>query len=91
VKWLHVIRVRAATACGTEMLQAVESLTDEARRQHGVEQVSVYAHGQIPGDLAVHLLWQSNEPAVSSPVGKLIADRLRDFGLVDYSTWKQVA
>jgi hypothetical protein len=72
------------------MLQAVESLTDEARRQLGVKQVSVYAHGQIPGDLAVHLLRQSNDPALSLPVGKLIADRLRDFGLVD-SIWKQVA
>lgn len=70
------------------ILEALEPILDDAKREAGVVGCRVYVHDQIQGDLAVHVLWQGerSDPAV---VGRVITECLQSFGLLDHATWKQ--
>ncbi len=70
----------------------LEALLAGVRTEANPPKITVYVHRQIPGDLAVHLLWRSeDEQEAPSLVGRLVADRLRRFGLVDHAAWDEVA
>lgn len=90
--WLEIIRLRSTRDCGADVLNAIEPLQDAPRTERALVDIKVYAHGQLGGDWAVHLLWQAgSEQPAPTPLGSTVAHRLRAHGMVDHSFWRKVS
>jgi hypothetical protein len=86
MKWLEVIKLRSAEespALLEELLQSIPQI-----KQSGLVATKTYRHADLETDLTVHLHWESEFPEKNgSAPGLRLAQALKEFGLIDHSTW----
>jgi hypothetical protein len=86
MKWLEIIVVR--TPGRPE--QPIHELKKVAAslKAPGLIEAVLYNHASIPGDLALALRWDTEEPkAWGSDLGLGMMGELKHLGLVDHSVW----
>jgi hypothetical protein len=50
--------------------------------------IRTYHHATLETDLSIHLIWDSDKTSqVGSKLGLMLAEVLKEFGMVDYAVW----
>ena len=88
MSWLELVRLRSPEAEANETRAALQLLLDQFQGSPGLLEIALYSDVVLAGDFAMHLVWTANLPAGRTPVGGLIAEQLRGFGLVDHRAWR---
>lgn len=90
MKWIEQIRVRSSPSALRAAMPAVQqhlrSLADSAPQA----ETFFLQHALYDGDLAVVVVWQSEDPPSKSREGLLVAEHLRQLGSVDHTVWQPV-
>jgi hypothetical protein len=86
MKWVEIIKLRSAGKA-PEPLKAF--LSTIARNGHsGLTEMRIYRHAVWESDWSLHLHWESEEPKKDgSALGIRVSQALKEFGLIDHSTW----
>ena len=86
MKWLEMIIIRTAgtqAPPGYQLGQITGSLSAP-----GLKEAVLYNHAFIPGDIALALHWDTEEPSArGSDLALGLMQELKRQGLVDYSVW----
>ena len=54
----------------------------------GLDEAKIYTHSAIPGDISVHIMWNTAKGLFKeSEAGLMIADALRKYGILDHTVW----
>ncbi len=87
MKWLEVIKIRAARTDEGLLEEVVQELA-RAGRNRGLLEMKTYRHALLDSDISVHLHWRSAQVEENGSIpGLQLARALKDFGLVDHSIW----
>jgi hypothetical protein len=90
VKWLEVIKLRAAGKNPGSLEELLRSMSQI--KQRGLVEMQTYRHAALENDLSVHLLWESEHPEKNGSIpGLRLADAFKEFGLIDHSIWIEKA
>lgn len=88
MRWLELIRVRAAEGNARAMARAVQDRFPELEEHPGRVDVRLYTRFWSSSDVAIHLFWEGPEPPPGkSQVGKRLAQSLKFYGAVSHSMW----
>lgn len=88
MKWLEIIELRIA-GNNRELLEPqLNKLIDEVERETNRQAIKAYSRVMRDTDFSIHLFHDSKIVANSgSRLGLCLASALKEFGLVDHSTW----
>lgn len=89
MRWLEIIRLRTAAVRRDELRAELTELAASVPAGGGLVSATVFGHAALAGDLAVHLLWETEELPRGSRAGCAIAAHLRELGMVDHALWKE--
>ena len=86
MKWVEIIKLRSAGKA-PESLKAFLSMI--ARNGHsGLTEMRIYRHAAWETDWSLHLHWETEQPEKNgSALGLRLSQALKEFGLIDHSTW----
>lgn len=88
MKWVEMIKVRAA---GNKEIDADDTLPDIISKigsPPGLTDIKYFAHGNVPGDRMIILIWGTPRPPIlGSELSHVLIQELKRFGPVDYSVW----
>lgn len=88
MKWVEIIKLRCAGKA-PEPLQAFLTVI-AGNAQPGLTEMRIYRHAAWETDWSLHLHWESGElEQDGSELGLRLSQALKDFGLVDHSTWTE--
>lgn len=86
MKWIEIIILRAAGSAEQPLdylRQIIRSLMEP-----GLMKVDLLKHAAIPGDIALALRWQKENPPIwGSELAQQIIQGIWKFGLIDHSIW----
>ena len=86
--WIETVGLRTA---GRDKEGAIKSLKQQLRNADHSERrvkIQIYHHATLETDLTIHLLWDSNKTSQrGSKLGLMLAEGLREFGMVDHAVW----
>jgi len=86
MKWIEIIKLRSAGR-DPESLKAYLSAMAKSD-QRGLTEIRIYRHAAWETDWSLHLHWESEEPEKDgSALGLRLSQTLKEFGLIDHSTW----
>ncbi len=86
MRWLEIIKLRSVEKDSGLLKELL--LSFDKNTQQGLVEMKTYDHAALATDLSVHLHWQSERPGRDgSAFGILIAQGLKEFGLIDHSIW----
>jgi hypothetical protein len=86
MKYLEIIKLRSArknSGLLEELLRSIDKFG-----QRGLVEMKTFHHAALETDLSAHLLWDLKQPERNgSELGLLLAQALKEVGLVDHSLW----
>ena len=83
MKKLEIIHLRLA---GNPPAALVEQIHASIATEGCPIEVRIYRHATVPTDLAIHLL-SSKGGTCASDLGLLLAEALREHGMVEHTVW----
>ncbi|OPY66329.1 MAG: hypothetical protein A4E57_02864 [Syntrophorhabdaceae bacterium PtaU1.Bin034] len=87
MKSLEIISVRTPVSLDPHVKEDLCAICREVKESHEAE-ADVYTSGDVPGDLAVILLWRGiSLKGEKSKLGQMLSTALKRFGLVDHVVW----
>jgi hypothetical protein len=91
MQWLELIQLRSADNNRKLIESKLQQLVDEVRRETNRKVISAYSRVWINTDFCLFIFHESKEPETEgSPLGLRLAYALKEFGLVDYSIWREM-
>lgn len=94
IQRVEIIRVRLSRIEETEKVKLIfKSLQVRAASEHDVPfKAGLYHNPQLPSDWAIHLIWLIKcFHFGTSPLGAKLINALKEYGLVNHSTWEKEA
>lgn len=88
VKWIELIRLLTAQKDVQALQDAIQTQLDTLRNMSGLERTLAMVHAAYGTDFAVVLVWHNQREPVKTREGLLLADCLRQFGMVDHAVWR---
>jgi len=88
--WLESIHLLTGPSGAADVARDLAATVTQIEKECVGCQVTVHTGQDYPADVLVCLHWQGTGPPEKSSAGLLLADHLRDLGLVDHSVWPQV-
>jgi hypothetical protein len=93
MKWMETIKVQAAIGREKSVEMALQDLAHAAANHpdcSGFLNATVYRHAVVPGYLAIHLFWDTEQAQIRGSVwGLNLIEILKAMGLVDHAVWIQ--
>ncbi len=89
MKWNEIIHILASEERIKRLLQTLPKeleATMEAEQENLVD-IQLMHNSVFKSNLAVVLIWQSNNTPSKSKLGFLLSDRLSSDGMIDHSIW----
>ena len=86
-KWIEMIRVRSSASQLQQALPGLEDQVGNVETRTPDIETFFLRHALYDGDLAVLLIWRSNDNPHLTREGLLIADRMKTIGCVDHAVW----
>jgi len=87
MKWLEIIKLRAADTSEDLRRELLRSIADTGEGRDSVR-ITAYRHAALESDLSLHLRWESDRPdEQGSTLGLQLVQSLKELGLVDHSLW----
>jgi heme-degrading monooxygenase HmoA len=88
MKWSEFIKVQVAGGQGQTAIPALVELTAELKQSSGLVEANVYDRAEDYGDVAILLLWDTDQPQQDGSMeGLQLKQVLKTFGLVNHSVW----
>ena len=88
MKWLEIIELRSVYSNREFLESQVETLINEVEKGTKIQAIKSYNRVLIDTDFSIHLFHDSKKVENGeSPLGLRIASALKEFGLVNHSTW----
>lgn len=89
MRWAEIIRLRLATGRQRFPIPQVKTMTQGLNcKVDGLEEVRIYRHALTPGDFAIQILWETDEPQpMGSMAGLSLCQDLTKFGLIAHFVW----
>ena len=88
MNWIEIVGLRAV---GRDKEGAIKSLKQQIRIANYNERtvkIGIYRHATLETDLSIHLIWDSDKTSrAGSKLGLMLAEVLREFGMVDHAVW----
>ncbi len=87
MRWLEIIKVRSLEP--EVVRNHFADLAKNLAGTQGLVSAEIYSGLIYPTDAAIHLFWEvEGHQRQGSEVALSIAEKMREFGLVDYSVWR---
>lgn len=90
MQWLEIIRVLASTDRIQTVLRTLASMIRDLQDRDGNQETTVLSHQGLESDLLVCIRWKRDGQPEKSREGHLLAEYLRQFGMVNHDIWGQV-
>ncbi len=93
MKYLEVIELRTSQENHSLLEQYLTGWMEQVKRDIKVQSIRIYKHADIETDFSIHLHYNlktidSNiREATPFPLGELLKNELKEFGLVNHSVW----
>jgi hypothetical protein len=92
MQWLELIQLRSADNNRKLLESKLQQLVDEVYRETNRKAVTAYSRVWIDTDFCLFIRHETKEPETEgSPLGLRLAAALKEFGLVDYSIWREMS
>lgn len=89
--WIEMIQLRAVNRNRNLLESILNKLINEVGQNNRKHIVMVYSSALIDTDYSIHIIHDSNKvEKLGSPLGVLIVNALREFGLVNHSVWYEI-
>lgn len=86
MKWVEVIKLRSAGKVPESLRAILSGLLENG--PSGLTEARLYRHALWEMDWSLHLHWESeHSEKEGSALGLRLAQTLKEFGLVDHSSW----
>ena len=90
MKWLEIIELRSVEKDKNTLAIQIEKMLREVERELKVGSVRSYRRVLIETDFSIHLFHETENMETSgSETGLRLVAVLRDFGLVNHTTWTE--
>ena len=89
-KWIELIRLRSSADVLRAALPSLEVELAATEEATPLADAFVMTHALYSGDLAVVLVWRTDDLPDKSREGLLLARRLRELGPVEHAVWVPV-
>ena len=84
MKWLEIIELRSVGSLESQL----KNLINKVNKASKYKTIKIYSHTTVETDFSIHLFHDSKKGENSgSRLGLRLASALKEFGLVNYSTW----
>lgn len=88
MEWIEIIRLRTQPDIEKSVLGWLKELVQNIRNTPGINEAKIYSHVAVPGDLSLHLKWDTfSETFTESEIGLTIAEALHKYGMLDHTVW----
>ena len=88
MRWLEFIKVRTVSTGEKSFYIRVLDMVSAYRVTPGLLKIKVYTHANIPGDLCITMIWDTDLPeSGGSKLGLGLVQELKKSGMVDHSIW----
>ncbi len=88
MKWLEVIQIRSSGNKTELLVEELNKLFADFRREPGGVEFTLFRHATIPSEFSLHLIHQSDSDSPGkSKTGLLLSATARDFGLIKHTIW----
>lgn len=91
MKWIELIRVRSSESALRAAMSALEEQVQGISLSVPEAETFFLQHALYEGDLAVVVVWQSDDPPRKSREGLLVAEQLQRLGSVDHAVWLPIS
>ena len=86
--WIEIVGLRTV---GRDKEVAIKRLKQQIRQAECTERqvkIGIYHHATLETDLSIHLVWNSDKiNRGGSKLGLMLAEVLKEFGMVDHTVW----
>lgn len=86
--WIEIVGLRTV---GRDKEGAIKRLKQQIRhadRNEKQVKIRIYHHATLETDLSIHLIWDSDKiNRGGSKLGLMLAEVLKEFGMVDHTVW----
>lgn len=88
MEWIEIIRLRTQPDVEPSVIRWLKDMIRGMNGIPGLDEVKIYTHSAIPGDISLHIMWNTVQGLFKeSEVGLMIADTLRKYGILDHTVW----
>ncbi len=88
MKWIEIIRLRTQPDVEPSVIQWLKDMIRSMNGTPGLYEARIYTHSAIPGDISLHILWDTVQDLFKeSEIGLMIADTLQKYGILDHTVW----
>ncbi|ANM29744.1 hypothetical protein ABI59_09385 [Acidobacteria bacterium Mor1] len=88
-KWIEWIRVRSSKDALQRVMHSLRSQLEALTASTSSAETFLLQHAMYEGDLALVIVWRTDDPPRKSREGLAIAERLEENGTVDHAVWRQ--
>lgn len=86
--WLEIIEIRAVGSNRELLASQLRYLRKELKKNADLKDVKIYRRVMLETDYSIHLFHDSKKADTGcSPMCTQLTQSLKDFGLVNHSTW----
>jgi len=92
MQWMELIQIRSTDSNRKLLESKLQRLVGEVCRARNKEAITAYSRLWIETDFCIRILHESKELETSgSRLGLRLAVALKEYGLVDYSIWREMS
>ena len=87
LKWIELIRVRSSAEALRQVLPALQAQVAGIDASNDGAETALLQHALYVGDLAVVVVWRTEDEPAKTREGLLVAERLQRLGAIDHAVW----
>jgi len=92
MNWVEIIRLRSNGNVQESLIQELLKPVTQDKERKGLILMKIYRNAWVDTDMSVYLHWESTRvEQQGSAVGLRLAQTLKEFGLINHSTWVEEA
>ncbi len=88
MEWIEIIRLRTQPDVEPLVIKWLKDLIHGIGGTPGLREARIYTHSAVPGDVSLHMLWNSVQDIFTeSEIGLMVAETMKKYGILDHTVW----
>jgi len=88
MEWIEIIRLRTQPDVEPLVVKWLRDLVHNIGATPGLNEARIYTHSAVPGDVSLHILWDTVQNIHGeSEIGLMAAETLKKYGILDHTVW----
>lgn len=88
MEWIEIIRLRTQPDVEPLVVKWLKDLVHSIGGTPGLNEARIYTHSAVPGDVSLHILWNTAQNIhAESEIGLMAAETLKKYGILDHTVW----